>query len=130
MKIINLCLVLLLSVVSHSTANKIKKTTYPGRVIDYNARPVNGKDQIPNEEQLVAFYQATAQKSLFQRDRWIIKVENQQTIEGAISKTAARKYLEKYTVYRDRGRIDSRKERIWMDFPKEKTESTRQEDST
>jgi hypothetical protein len=120
MKIINLCLVLLLSIVNHSNAKEDKKITYSGRIIDYNARPVKGKDQIPNEEQLVAFYQAAAQKSLFRRDRWIIKVDDQKTIQGAILKTAARKYLDTYTVYRDRDRIDSRKERIRMDFPEDK----------
>ena len=74
---------------------------------------------VPDEKQLVAFYRATAQKSLFQRDRWMLEANNQTTMEGLLSKTSARKYVEKYTVYRDRGRLDARTERIRMNFPEE-----------
>ena len=44
-----------------------KQISITGRIIDYNILHIDGENQIPNEEQLVAFYQATAQKSLFQR---------------------------------------------------------------
>lgn len=37
-----LCVVLLVSFVSRSTAQEVKKITYTGRIIDYNARPVEG----------------------------------------------------------------------------------------
>jgi len=75
---------------------------------------------VPDEKQLVAFYQATAQKSLFQRDRWIVEAKSQRTTESPfLLKTSARKYVEKHTVYRDRGRLDSRTEQIRMNFPEE-----------
>lgn len=66
---------------------------------------------VPKEEQLVAFYQATAQKSLFQRDRWIVEAREQTTIEYHGSKKAAPRYVYKYSAYRDRDRLDSRMER-------------------
>ena len=75
---------------------------------------ISEEQGIPNKEQLVAFYQATAQNSLFQRDRWFIEVSDQTTIEGAIPKTASQKLMTKYTVYKDRERIDSRNETTYF----------------
>lgn len=81
-----------------------------GRSKNYQARSL--KAHIPKEEQLVAFYQATAQKSLFQRDKWIIKVNDQSTtMKGDMPKIVTGKFTRKYTVYRDGDRIDSRSER-------------------
>jgi len=42
MKGFNLCLVLLLGIINNSTAEEVKKIIYTGKVIDYNARPVEG----------------------------------------------------------------------------------------
>ena len=42
MKGFNLCLVLLLGIINNSTAEEVKRIIYTGKVIDYNARPVEG----------------------------------------------------------------------------------------
>ena len=81
-----------------------------GQSINYQAHSV--KADIPKEEQLLALYQATAQKSLFQRDKWIIEVSDQiTTMKGDMPKIVTGKFSRKFTVYRDGDRIDSRSER-------------------
>jgi len=81
-----------------------------GQFIDSQDQPV--EEDIPKEEQLVAFYQATANKSLFQRDKWIIEVSDQSTtMKGDMPKIVTGKFSRKFTVYRDDDRIDSRSER-------------------
>ena len=87
------------------------------RIFAENGQSINDqirsvKADIPKEEQLVAFYQATANKSLFQRDKWIIEVSDQSTtMKGDMPKIVTGKFTRKYTVYRDGDRIDSRSER-------------------
>jgi len=77
---------------------------------NYQARSI--KADIPKEKQLVDFYQTTAQKSLFQRNKWIIKViDKSTTMKGDTPKIVTGKFTRKYTVYRDGDRIDSRSER-------------------
>jgi hypothetical protein len=79
--------------------------------IHYQARFV--KTEIPEVNQLVDFYQTMAKKSLFQRDKWVIGVNNQITVkEGDMPKIVTRRYAQKYTVYRNGDSIDSRSERI------------------
>ena len=85
-----------------SVAENRQSTNYPTRSV---------KADIPKVEQLVDLYQATARKSLFQRDKWIIEVTDQSTtMKGDVPQVTG-KFTRKYTVYRDGDRIDSRSER-------------------
>jgi hypothetical protein len=95
-----------------------------GQSINYQAR--SEKAEMPKVDQFVSFYQATAQKSLFQRDKWITEVRNQiTTMEGDMPKIVTRRYTRKYTVYRDGDRIDSRSERSGFISKNSKRKQTR-----
>ena len=64
--------------------------------------------QVPDEKQLVTYYQAATHKSLFNIDRWKLEVQEQTTMEGTFAKTTPQKYIRKHTVYRDGDRVDTR----------------------
>ena len=71
-------------------------------------RITDAQSQRPDSKQLIDFYQATAQKSLFNIDRWKVEVNEQTTMEGNFAKTSPQKYTRKYIVYRDGDRVDTR----------------------
>ena len=101
-------LILLLSVPCY--AEQVQSLAGNSQSTNYQARSM--KADILKVEQLVDLYQATARKSLFQRDKWIIEVSEQvNTMEGDMPKIVTRSYTRKYTVYRDGDRIDSRSQR-------------------
>jgi hypothetical protein len=63
---------------------------------------------VPNEQQLVALYCKTAENWPFQKDRWVLRFNLEERIEGLLRDDIPNKLSVEYTVYRDTDRLDHR----------------------